>query len=158
MILGIISDSHDNLSALQDVLSKLESKTDEIIHCGDAVSERAIQILEDSPFRVHLIRGNADTFSKDAIRSIDYYEHGAEIDIDGRAIFVSHFPEIARIGAMSPTFDVVFHGHTHVQNDLLVDGTHMVNPGEIQGRTGHKGYALYDTETNEVELKTLEIS
>jgi len=154
MIIGVISDSHDNIEYLEEALTRLDS-CDLILHCGDVSGQEAAQVLAEHKVVVHVVQGNTDTFSTDDLDGVVYHEGSAELTLDGQEVFMTHFPEIAQIAAMSPSFDVVFHGHTHVQNDLVVDGTHMVNPGELEGRTPHTGYAVYDTEDNSITLETL---
>lgn len=154
MLVGVISDSHDNTAHLEEALRRLD-ECEVILHCGDVSSQKTLSVLAEHDTTVHLVQGNTDTFNAQRVEGITFHGGSAEIDLDNRHVFMTHFPEIAKIAAMSPSFDIVFHGHTHVQNDLVIDGTHMVNPGELEGRTAHTGYAVYDTKDNSVELKTL---
>ena len=53
-------------------------------------------------------------------------------------------------------FNLVFHGHTHKAWEEKINETRMINPGELAGQFYKPTFAIYDTETDKLELKILE--
>ena len=89
------------------------------------------------------------------------------MELGGKKIAFTHFPEIAKKLAQSGEFDLVFYGHTHRAWDEKVathpkfgknteKETHMINPGELAGQFHKPTFAVYDTQTGELQLKILE--
>ena len=67
-----------------------------------------------------------------------------------------HFPAEAKKMAQSGKYDLVFYGHTHRAWDEKVGNCHMINPGELAGQFYKSTFAVYDTDTEKLELKILE--
>ena len=85
-----------------------------------------------------------------------------EVEVGGKKIVFCHFPADAKKLAQSGKYDLVFYGHTHRAWDekvacLLSQGnTHMINPGELAGQFYKPTFAIYDTDSEKLELKILE--
>jgi len=119
-----------------------------------------------------------DTLSEEQIAWVRQLSYFDVIERDGQRICLTHampwpdqasgyesgnagikkrdLPHIA--SAVSDDYDWVFHGHTHTQYELDAEpwthDVHFVNPGSL----GYQGYyATVDTESGEVELKSVEI-
>jgi putative phosphoesterase len=58
--------------------------------------------------------------------------------------------------AETGTFDVVCYGHTHRPWVEKIGDCLLVNPGELAGQRYKPTFAIYDTESNALELKILE--
>jgi uncharacterized protein len=67
-----------------------------------------------------------------------------------------HYPEIAKKLAESGNYDAVFYGHTHRPWEETIGSCRLVNPGELAGQRYKPCFAIYDTETDKLELKILE--
>lgn len=162
MKVGIISDIHDNIWALEKVLDifKKEGIT-ESIFCGDFCAPFVPKQLNDSNILFHCVFGNTDdryATSKNCagLKHVQLHGDVAEIEIDGKKIAVNHFPLIAEGLAHIGRYDAVFYGHTHVKDKKVIGNTLLVNPGEIMGRLGKRTYAIYNTQTNDAEFFVLE--
>ena len=79
-----------------------------------------------------------------------------EVELGGKLIAFAHFPDMAKKLAQSGKFDLVFYGHTHRPWDEKVNKCHMINPGELAGQFNKPTFAVYDTDTEKLELKILE--
>ena len=96
-------------------------------------------MLCGSPIPVYSIWGNNDgdktLITRFSLKEGSNMEVGFEtfdsLEIDGRKIFLSHFPMLAKPMAKSGEFDAVFYGHNHLKNREIVRGCLVVNPGEI---------------------------
>lgn len=160
MKIGIISDSHDHLENFEKAREEMEGEINVLIHCGDFCAPFMIAEMEEFGVPVHCVFGNIDdrhTTTKMAsnTQNVKLYGNTARFEVDGKKILVNHYPDIARAFAKTEDYDLVCHGHNHLQKKEKIGSTLLVNPGEIMGRKEKLGYAVYDTETGEVELRKL---
>lgn len=157
MKIGILSDSHDNIWALDEALDAMKD-VDTVIHCGDLIAPFIIKRLAAVfAVPVHVVWGNNDgdkrlltSFAEEAGNIVIHGEL-AELEIDGLNIAVNHYPEIARPLAESGRYDLVCYGHDHTAHEEQLGDTLLLNPGEIMGLNGRRTCAIYDTEEQSVE-------
>lgn len=151
----IISDTHDNLRNIRKLLDIIKA-FDALIHCGDLCAPFVIAELANFDGEVHCCFGNTDdrfvTPKIAAQKGVKFYGDLGEFKINNKKIAFTHFPEFAEGLAATGKYDAVFHGHTHSKRKLRIKECWLVNPGEIMGRIGKPSYAVYDTETNEIEI------
>jgi putative phosphoesterase len=158
MIVGIISDSHDNIWNLDKALAKLKD-VDVLIHCGDFCAPFIIKdYLAKFGKPVHCVYGNIDDREvnkklADEAENITFYGDEAEFELAGKKIAIRHMPDKAEELAKSGKYDVVFYGHKHKADIKKIGNTLFVNPGEIMGRLGNPTYAIWDTETDKIDIK-----
>jgi len=158
MKIAILSDTHDNIWKLDEVLKQLDG-TDALLFCGDFCAPFTLAaIAEGFPGPVHVVFGNNDgdkwLLTKVANRAGNVTLHGAfaSIELGGRKIALTHYPEIAAGIAASRLYDLVCCGHDHTRGIEHVGHCLKLNPGEVMGRFGVSSYAVYDTETGEAEI------
>lgn len=166
MKIAIISDSHDNLTNLKKAISWIEKeKIKVLIHCGDVASAETLKvILENYSGKIYLVMGNMDedySLKKELNSSMDYsrieiQNKIGEIEIDNKKIAFTHFPKIAKELAKSQKNDIVFYGHLHMPWQKTIGKTRLINPGNLAGLFFKATFAIYDTETDQLELKLLE--
>jgi len=157
MKIAILSDIHDNVWVLKDLLASLQA--DALLFCGDFCAPFTLaQIGEGFGGPVHVVFGNNDgdklLLSHVAGRFSHITLHGdlAELELDGRRVAVSHYPPIGRALARSGVYDLVCYGHNHESKVEQVGSTVLVNPGEVMGRFGRSTYAVYDTVTGRAAI------
>lgn len=111
-----------------------------------------------------------EKLSEEEITWLDSLPETQTVEFDGKKILLAHShptdtDTYVRPGAfprLRPYLDDelgVFIGHTHVQHKALIDGKLIMNPGSVgQPRDGPTtaAYALFDTETNDLELRRVE--
>ena len=80
--------------------------------------------------------------------------HGqfADIELDGRRVAVTHYPEIGEALARGCVYDLVCYGQSQERVVEQQGGTLCINPGEVMGRFGTSTYAVYDTATQESQM------
>ena len=153
MKLIVISDSHGNVANLKHVLGFAEKiEGGGIIHCGDWDNLLAVETVLNSAIPVYAVLGNADIREDVAknlkLKAKKFQENFLEINIGGRKIGIIHQltinHQLLTIGC-----DIVFCGHTHRQEETIRDGVKVVNPGALENDIS---FAVYDTETNKVDL------
>ncbi|MBS4222609.1 metallophosphoesterase [Lederbergia citrea] len=140
MKLLIVSDSHGNRSALENLKVKYEGMVDAMIHCGDS------ELKADDPalngFAV--VGGNCDLDSRlpeelvlKIKESTIFIAHGHLLQIKSSLMNISY--RAKELGA-----DCVFFGHSHLLGAEMIDGKLFLNPGSILLPRGgnEKTYAI----------------
>jgi putative phosphoesterase len=157
MKVAILSDIHDNIWKLETLLADLEAEV--LVFCGDFCAPFTLaQIAEGFAGPIHVVFGNNDGdklfLARVAGRFPQVTLHGefAELEVGGRRLAVTHYPQIGQALAQGGMYDLVCHGHSHEQVIERVGETLRVNPGEVMGRFGRSTYALYDTSAGQAEI------
>ena len=158
MRVAVLSDIHDNIWRLEDVLRRVKD-AEALIFCGDFCAPFTLeQIASGFDGPVHVVWGNNDgdkwllTKNANAAGSVTLHGELAEIELGGKRIAVNHYPQIARQLARSGDYNAVFYGHDHMASAENVEGILLVNPGEVMGRFGKTTFALYHTESGSGEI------
>ena len=151
MKIAVVSDTHNNMATFKKAIDWIKKEGIRLIlHCGDICNQETIDDAKKNfDGEIKFVRGNADFDLPDLPASM-------EIESGGKKIAFTHFPNEAKKLAQSGKFDVVFYGHTHRPWDEKVGECHMINPGELAGQYQKPTFAVYDTTTEELQLKILE--
>lgn len=181
MKIAILSDSHDNIVNLAKALKFInKEKTKIIIHCGDLCAPSILTEVLAPNFKgqIHLVHGNvgdpellekvAKQYKNASPRTqrgawVKVHGYTGKVILDNKKIAFTHFINNARKLAQSGQFDIVFYGHSHKpwEEKLTTNNrqhtTRLVNPGTVGGMFYKATFAIYDTQTNKLELKILEL-
>jgi putative phosphoesterase len=157
--IGILSDTHDNIWKLDEAMLHINN-VDAVIHCGDLCAPFIVKRMgEGLPgIPIHIVWGNNDgdplAISRVASNHSHVHLHGqaAKLDIDGLKVGVNHYPEIATEFADSGNFDLVCYGHDHTAHQERRGDCLLLNPGEVMGKNGQSTLAIYNRETDQVEM------
>ena len=151
MKVAILSDTHDNIKNLAKVVSWLNAQNiTTALHCGDICFQEIIDhVFEKFNGEMIFVRGNGDYELPDLPEELT-------LELGGKKIFINHYPDVAKKKAETGTFDVVCYGHTHRPWVEKIGDCLLVNPGELAGQRYKPTFAIYDTESNALELKILE--
>lgn len=159
MKFAIVSDTHDNIKNFSKVIDFLnKEKIHLILHCGDICNQEIIdEAIKNFDGEIKFVRGNGD-FELNQISEIMELELGGNpsTGLRARKIFLNHYPDIAKKQAESGKYDLVFYGHTHKPWEEKIKNCRLVNPGELAGQRFKPTFAIYDTDTDILELKILE--
>ncbi|NJF25291.1 metallophosphoesterase [Thermococcus sp. Bubb.Bath] len=156
MLIGIMSDTHDNLPAIRKAVEFFNSRNVElVIHAGDFVAPFVAEELKNLKAPLKGVFGNNDGERKGLYEALGIYDELIELEADGMKIAVTHGTNdiLVRALARSKLYDVVVVGHTH-RYEIREEGrTILINPGEVCGYvTGVKSVALLDTRRREVQI------
>ena len=163
-MIGIMSDSHDNLDAIKDaVVFFNEKKVMAVLHAGDIVSPFTARAFKELDAKLYFVFGNNDG---DKVLLREWFEEfGAQscgnfgdLTIGGQHIALLHGINEAEVKALAASgdFDIVIRGHTHDAGVEHIKSVPVVNPGETAGvLTGKRTVALLDTSTLDVEIVEL---
>ena len=164
MIVGIISDTHDNLPLIDKAVKKLnEEKVELVLHAGDYVAPFVASHFK--PLKAPLIGvfGNNDG-DKNQLKK-KFTELGADIRgrfafllIDGLRVALLHGDEkeLMRSLLELESYDIIVSGHTHLEKTYRRGRTLVINPGTVSGYLAEKPtMTILDTKT--LDTKTIEL-
>jgi putative phosphoesterase len=165
LLIGIISDTHDNLPVIEKAVSLLnQEKVDLVLHAGDYTSPFVIPKFKSLDCKLIGVFGNNDgdhEFLKrrfDETSNCEVRGRFAEVDANGFKIALLHGDEAELLNALlnRDCFDALVYGHRHEiaqsQNGKML----VVSPGELCGYlTGKSTMAFLDTAKKEVKVQTL---
>lgn len=160
MRLGIVSDTHNQLSRLRAALKLLHAEgADTLIHCGDLTSAEIVRGCAGWPS--YFVFGNNDADNIPALEAA-MAEIGArclgwsgEILLAGKRVAVVHGhlgSDVRRLLATQP--DYLFSGHSHIASDQCVGPTRRINPGALH-RAEQFTIAVLDMEADELCFHTI---
>jgi len=156
--IGILSDIHDNIWALDEALARL-ADCQALICLGDFCAPFTLTAMaEGFGGPLHVVWGNNDgdklLLTRNADKAGNVTLHGdlATLVLDGRRIGASHYREVALALANSGDYDLACYGHSHRAEMERVGEALLVNPGEVMGRFGVRSFAVYDTSSNRAQL------
>lgn len=161
MLIGLISDTHDNLQAIAEAVKVFNSKkVSLVLHAGDHVAPFTCAAYRGLECKFVGVYGNVDgdrgplreRFSNMGFKVESDFE---VLEVDGVRIALLHgvHPQIVEALALSGKYHVVVHGHTHLKRAERVGSALVINPGEACGYVyGVRSVALLDTATLKVEF------
>ena len=151
MLIGILSDSHDNIPYLYKAVEIFNKrKVACVLHAGDFVSPFTSKPLSNLGCNFIGVFGNNDgdkLLLKDRFKDIgEIYDDIYEDVIEGKKIILIHKDTLVEKLAKSGKYDIIIYGHTHKAN-LKGNSPLIINPGECSGWiTGEPTVAILDTE------------
>lgn len=166
MLIGIMSDSHDNIAKIDAAISLFSSHgVKMIIHLGDYIAPFSLARILRSGVRFVGIIGNNDG-EKLGLKEIamksgqELYEPPLEIEIEGRRVLMIHgygskdrTRAIVDSIAKGGNYDLILYGHTHEPDVRIEKRTMIINPGEVYGMiTGRATVAILNTDKMEVKI------
>lgn len=158
-MIGIVSDSHDNLKAIDKAVEFLKrSNIELLIHAGDVVSPFAAVKFNEIGCKVIMVFGNNDGERRLLSEKVKEIYELAEFEYKGKSFAVYHgtIRAVTRALVKSELYDIVISGHTHKPEITKNGKTLFINPGELCGYlTGKKTLCLLDLE--EMHAKIVEI-
>jgi hypothetical protein len=152
MLIGLISDTHDNQTNIKKVVDIFNKKdVDMVLHGGDHIAPFTLNWYEPLDAPMKGTGGNLD--AEHVMLGEKYAERGWEfdreiltVDLEGRIALTHGIREEFVVAlAESGEYDVVVRGHTHERQEEMHGRTLLVNPGEACGYiTGRGSVALLE--------------
>ncbi len=152
-MIGIISDTHDNMPLISKAVDFFnERKVELVLHAGDFVSPFTSRVFKNLHMPLIGVFGNNDG---DRVTLNGFFKGIAEIhpgwiryEHSNKIIYLTHRP----LPSCPEDCDLYVYGHTH--EPVIKNGTPVVvNPGECAGWLSEKcTVALADLEKREAEL------
>ncbi len=133
MLIGIMSDTHDNMPQIKKAVDLFnERKVEHVIHAGDFTSPFTFRILKDLKCNFTGIFGNndGDKLLLHHMSEGRIFNQAHTIELDAKKIVVIHEHHIADALADSGHYDLVIYGHTHKAEVRKTKNAFILNPGE----------------------------
>lgn len=133
MLVGILSDTHDNMPQIQKAVDYFNRReTGHVIHAGDFTSPFTFRILKNLACDFTGVFGNndGDKLLLQKMSNARVFNQPYIFELAERKIVVIHEHQIAQALADSGHYDVVIYGHTHKPEVRKNGKTLIVNPGE----------------------------
>lgn len=163
MQIGVLSDTHDNLSNLTIALETFRERgIKTVIHCGDLTDFDLLSHFSD--FRLIYVTGNMDHASGTIQKRVAKMnpENFAGLvfrgKLDGASVAATHSHIDGKVMELvsEGRFQWLFHGHTHQKRDEVVRRTRIVNPGALGGLgRGARTFCIVDLAAANVEFITV---
>jgi uncharacterized protein len=160
MKIGVLSDTHDNLTNLITVLEAYRDRgIKTLIHCGDLTSLDIVSYFKG--FRLIYTIGNMDIATgtiKKSIEKLDTDNYAGMVyrgKLNGVPIAATHSHIDGKIMELvrEKRFKWIFHGHTHEKRDEVVRGVRIVNPGALGGLGREpRSFCVVDLDAENVEF------
>jgi hypothetical protein len=168
MVFGVVSDTHDNVSAVQAIATAFEQRgVERVVHCGDVIAPPVLPFFDG--FEVHGVLGNNDGELDGLEAGFRQLGNGsrlhgrfAELRIEGVDLAVRHGEDLDDVEALATTgaYDLVCYGHHHERDLRDVDGTTVLNPGAHFPTvpSEHRTIALVDPDGDDLDVEFVEIA
>jgi putative phosphoesterase len=165
MLMGVISDTHDNLPIIEKAVRRFnEENVELVLHAGDYVAPFVIPKFKELKAEFIGVFGNNDgdhellkkRFSEN--KKLELRGNFAEVKVGDLKIALLHGSEEELLKALIETefFDVIIHGHSHNPENYKKGKTLVVNPGEACGYlSGKSTIAVVDL--NKLEARIIEL-
>ncbi len=167
MLLGVMSDSHDNLGNARKAAEVFrKEKVDIVLHLGDIISPFTLAAIAGVLDEIKLVTiygnncGEKIGLQRVAkMYNVELYEPPHILDLGDVKILMLHgFGDVEKTKkivyalARGGEWDIVLYGHTHLRDRIVIDGKLVVNPGETAGVIEDPSIAIINTENKEVRF------
>ena len=165
MRLGIVSDTHDNVGAVERSVGIFEEADVEVIvHCGDFIAPPVVPFFRG--FEVHGVLGNNDgeidgleAAFRDLGMGSELHGRFADLALGETRLAALHGEnkDAVYAWAESGNYDYVCYGHHHETEHREVGDAVVVNPGAHFPTVPeeHRRVAIIDTDTDEVHFRSV---
>lgn len=140
MLIGIVSDTHNNLKNIELIIDLFNNEDISlVIHTGDITNAQSLHKFSRLKCKLTGVYGNNDRnevgLKEVALKNSFLFKEPPNIlSLNGKNLAIFHEPEyIESFLLKNNNIDVILHGHTHryrneINNDIL-----YFNPGESAG-------------------------
>jgi len=160
-MIAIISDIHDNLANLKTALDNATTKQAEVLFAlGDVTNAETLNyIATNFKNKIYLVSGNMEVCdlkaeSKKYTNIIYLGRQGGIVKINNKLVGICHEPFLAN-DLIKQKAQIIFYGHTHKPFEETKNGVQLINPGNLANVFYAPSFALWDEQTNKLELKIL---
>ena len=158
MLLGVVSDTHNNLKSIDRIISIFnEKEVIAVVHTGDITNVKSLKKFTQLNCNLYGVYGNNDREEaglKEEVEknSFRFEEPPLLINKNEIKIAIFHEPDWIENFLIDNEVDIVLHGHTHRYRKEIVEDTLIFNPGESAGLLkGKNAIGLIDLKSLEAE-------
>lgn len=138
MLIGLMSDSHDNVPLIKKAVEYFNKENvDLVLHAGDIVAPFCANELDKLKSKLVAVFGNNDgekNIWRERIKGWgEIFEGYYETIVEGEKMLLMHEPNHLEELAMSGAYGIIVFGHTHRPGKQQVGNALTINPGETGG-------------------------
>ena len=136
MKIGILTDTHDNVHAINKAIDILKrERVEHVLHAGDYVAPFALKALGRLECPLTGVFGNNDgekieLLSRAAEYGFSLNKPPFSLALDGRSVLLLHEPYELDAFIKSGAYRLIVYGHTHKPDARQAGSTLVFNPGE----------------------------
>ena len=145
MRIGVVSDTHNNLSNVSRIVELLNrARVDRVVHTGDITQAKTLEVFARLEAPLHGVYGNNDLEREALERAAARHAFALcdpplELAWAGRRLWVVHDPRDFEPGLPAASLrgeapDLILHGHDHRFRHEVRAGSVIFNPGECAGQ------------------------
>ena len=161
MLIGILSDTHNNVRRTIDALNIFkECGVGIVLHVGDITSVDMLALFNG--FNAKFVFGNEDKNQEELNNEslslgFGLIERQLVFEVDGKKFIMFHGFDVPffRECVASSYYDYIIKGHTHFFENYISNKSRIINPGALHGAYEFT-IATLDTETDKVEMIVIE--
>ncbi|GAB3680870.1 metallophosphoesterase [Salinarchaeum chitinilyticum] len=162
MLIGVISDTHDNVEEVQRAVELFTDRgIDTVIHCGDVIAPPVVPFFDG--LDVHAVLGNNDgeldgleSAFRDLSPASKLHGRFAALTLDGLDVAALHGEDLEEVERLAATgeYDLVCHGHHHEAVERSVGEATVLNPGALFQAVPDEEHsvAIVDTDDGAIEF------
>ena len=140
MLIGVVSDTHNNLKNIDKIISLFNKENISlVIHTGDIANAKSMEKFSRLNCKLIGVFGNNDR-NEEGIKetatkhNFQFTEPPKSLNLCDRNIAIFHEPElIDEFLSNNKEIDIVIHGHTHRYRKEVLNDVLYFNPGESAG-------------------------
>ena len=157
MLAGVIADTHDNMNTLRKAIDIFNERgVGVVLHAGDYIAPFTSREFQRLECRLVGVFGNNDGEKFGLVKQFEdfgeLHDGVHQLELEGKKIAITHYPEIADTLAGSDAYDAIIYGHTHTA-EVRGKKPMVINPGECGGwLEGQSTIALLDLEAMKAEV------
>ena len=159
MLIGIMSDTHDNLDNIRKAVTLFNDRNvSQVLHAGDFVAPFTFRVLKDLNAAFTGIFGNNDgeVYFLNQMSQGRIFNQPHNINLDGKKLVMIHEHFLVDALADSGHYDIIVYGHTHKPLVEKKGKALVVNPGECGSWLyGKATVAVLDTVKMDAEIVEL---
>ncbi len=140
MLIGVVSDTHNNLKNIDQIISLFNKEDVKIvIHTGDIANANTLNRFSRLTAQLIGVYGNNDRneegLEEIALKNSFCFDNPPKfINLAFKRIAIFHEPDlIDETLSSDPNIDIILHGHTHRYREEILNDTLIFNPGESAG-------------------------
>lgn len=133
MIIGVISDTHDNLTAISRAVGLFNDRNvGHVLHAGDYTSPFTFRALRQlsCPFTGIFGNNDGDRLLLQEMSGNALFNQPHIFELQGKRIIMMHEHHIIDALADSGHYDLIIYGHTHEAALRKAGNALVLNPGE----------------------------
>lgn len=159
MLIGVVSDTHNNLKNIELIISLFNNEeVSLVIHTGDICNANSLSQFSKLNCQLIGVYGNNDR-NENGIKEVakkenfQFQEPPKLLTLFNRNIAIFHEPDsIDDFLILNRNIDIVLHGHTHRYRNEIEKDVLFFNPGESAGmQTGMNAIGLVNLEKLEAK-------